>query len=484
MNTQIRRLFLIVVLMFAGLFLAVSNNQFLRAGELNADNRNARTVMHASEVDRGPIIVAGDAIASSELIEGTRRFQRSYPQGPLYAHVTGYFSASFTQATGMEDAADTVLQGDSEALLAQRLKNLFTGSTRQGGGVVLTINPDLQRIAAEQLGNRKGAVVAIDTRTGGILALQSSPSFDPNSLAAPDGEATAQAYEALGADPAKPLANRAIAGDLYAPGSTFKVITTAVMLDKGIATADTQLESPVTTTLPGTNTQVSNIESSECGSGNPTLKEAFARSCNTTFVLAADKLSHEDLADASSKFGFGSTLDIPLPVTPSSFPAETDPAQRAMASIGQYDVRTTPLQMAMVAQAIANKGELLTPYLVAEVVDSDLQTRSSATPVPRGRAVSAETAQTLTDMMRATVDEPYGTANSLQIDGIPVAAKTGTAETGVNGQANAWVMGFAPADDPQIAFAVVVEGDESDPVPHGGTVAGPIARAIVEAGVK
>lgn len=483
MNHQIRRLFIVILSMFALLGLGVTNTQFIQAPSLNADSRNERTILHSTEIDRGPIIVAGNAVASSTKIEDSQRFQRSYSNGPLYAGVTGYFSASFSQATGLEHAAENILDGKSQVLLGQRLRNLFTGANRQGGGIVLTLNPQMQQIAAEQLGNRRGAVVALNAKTGAILAMYSSPSYDPNRLAVFDSEEVNNAYDELNSNPAQPLVNRAIGGDRYAPGSTFKVLTTIALLEKHIATPDTPMPSPVSTVLPGTATSVSNIEEATCGNGTPTLTEAFARSCNTTFVLASEKLAHEDLADVASRFGFGQEQEIPLTVTPSVFPEETDAAQLAMSAIGQYTVQTTPLQMAQVAQAIANNGTMMKPYLIDQIVDADLQVGSTTTPATAGEPISPEIARQMNAMMQAVVNQPYGSGTSMALGSVTVAAKTGTAETGVDGRANAWSIGFAPAEDPQIAFAVIVEGDETTPVPHGGSVAGPIARAIVEAGV-
>lgn len=484
MNAQIRRLFLVILAMFALLVLALTNNQFLRAHSLTTDARNTRAIYQAAETARGPIIVGGEAVATSTKIDDTRRYQRSYPQGPLYAPVTGYFSVSFSSATGLESAADSTLDGQTDALAIQRIRNLVTGQPRQGGGLVLTINPQMQRVAAEQLGNRRGAVVALDARTGAILALYSSPSFDPNTLAGSDVSEAAQTHEKLVSDPSKPLSNRAIAGDLYAPGSTFKILTTVALLEKGVAAPDTRMPSPVETPLPGSSSVVSNIESNECGDGEPTLTEAFARSCNTTFVLASTHLTHTDLAEVAARFGFGQEMTVPLRVTPSVFPSSTDSAQLALSSIGQFSVRATPMQMATVAQVIANGGEMMEPYLINEVVDHDLQVRSTTAPTSRGKILEPKTAQALTTMMRAVVDEPYGTAGELALEGVPVAAKTGTAEVGDDSErANAWVVGFAPADDPKIAFAVVIEGDDQTPVPHGGTTAAPVARALVEAGL-
>ena len=485
MNAQIRKLFVVVLVMFAALGLAATNIQFLQAPALNADGRNSRTILHAAELDRGPIIVAGDAIASSQRVEGSTRYQRVYSQGPLYAPVTGYFSSVFADSSGMEKAAESVLEGNSPDLLVQRLRNLFTGSGRQGGGVVLTLDPAVQQVAADQLQGRRGAVVALDAKTGAVLALYSSPSFDPNELATFNSASANSAFTTLNKDASRPLVNRAIAGDRYAPGSTFKILTTIALLEKGIVQTDTPMDSPVTTTLPGTATEISNVESVSCGDGKPTLAEAFARSCNTTFVLASQDLTHADLADVAESFGFGQQIDIPLEVTPSVFPAETDASQLAMSAIGQYSVQVTPLQMALVAQAIANGGTMMHPYLVKDVVDADLQVRSSTDPSELGTPISSDIASQMTELMKGVVSQPYGTGTSMAIEGVDVAAKTGTAELGDgSGRANAWAVGFAPAEDPQIAFAVIVEGDDTDPAPHGGTVAGPIARALLEAGLK
>ena len=483
MNNQIRKIFIIVLLMFALLGVGVTNTQFVSASSLNADARNQRTILHAAETDRGPIIVEKTAIASSEREDDSKRYARSYSEGPLYASVTGYFSSVGNTSTGIEAAEEDVLDGQSQTLLGQRLRNLLTGQNRQGGGVELTLNADMQKAAAEALANRKGAVVALDAKTGSVLAMYSAPTFDPNQLASSDAGAVSDAFSTLSSDPSNPLLNRAIS-ERYAPGSTFKVLTTIALLENGLAEPETHLSSPVSTTLPGTATEVSNIESSTCGDGNPTLTEAFARSCNTTFVLASEQLTNQQLTDVTNRFGFGRESQIPLSVTPSVFPADADAAQLAMSSIGQYTVQTTPLQMAQVAQTIANEGQMMTPFLINSIVDADNQVVRTTTPTDGGHPISAETASKLRAMMEAVVSQPYGTGTTMALPNVSVAAKTGTAETGDGDRANAWAIGFAPADNPQIAFAVLVEGDDTNPTPHGGDVAGPIARAVLEAGLR
>ena len=472
MNAQIRKIFVIVLLMFALLGVGVTNTQFVSASSLNADPRNQRTILHAAETDRGPIIVDKSAIASSEREEDSKRYARSYSEGPLYASVTGYFSSVGNASTGIEAAEESVLDGQSQTLLGQRIRNLLTGQNRQGGGVELTLNSKMQQAAAQALGNRKGAVVALDATTGAVLAMYSSPSYDPNALASSDAGSVTDAFDSLSSDPNKPLLNRAIS-ERYAPGSTFKILTTIALIENGVST-----------TLPGTATEVTNIESSTCGDGNPTLAEAFARSCNTTFVLASEQLTNQQLTDVTNRFGFGRESQIPLTVTPSVFPTGVDSAQLAMSSIGQYTVQTTPLQMAQVAQTVANDGQMMSPYLIASIVDADNQVVRSSSPTDAGRPISAETASKLRSMMEGVVSQPYGTGTTMALPGVSVAAKTGTAETGEGERANAWAIGFAPADKPKIAFAVLVEGDDETPTPHGGDVAGPVARAILEAGLK
>lgn len=483
MNNQIRKIFIIVLIMFALLGVGVTNTQFISASSLNADARNQRTILHAAETDRGPIIVDKTAIASSEREQDSKRYARSYAEGPLYAPVTGYFSSVGNASTGIEAAEEDVLDGQSQTLLGQRLRNLLTGQNRQGGGVELTLNSQMQKAAAEALGNRKGAVVALDAKTGAVLAMYSAPTFDPNQLASSDANAVSDAFSALSSDPNNPLLNRAIS-QRYAPGSTFKVLTTIALIENGFAEPDTRMSSPVSTTLPGTATEVSNIESSTCGDGNPTLTEAFARSCNTTFVLASEHLTNQQLVDVTNRFGFGRESQIPLTVTPSVFPSDADAAQLAMSSIGQYTVQTTPLQMAQIAQTVANEGQMMTPHLIDSIVDADNQVVRTTSPIDGGRPISAETASKLRAMMEAVVSQPYGTGTTMALPNVAVAAKTGTAETGEGNRANAWAIGFAPADNPQIAFAVLVEGDDTNPTPHGGDVAGPIARAVLEAGLK
>lgn len=482
MNPQIRKLFVVTTALFAVLGVAVTMVQFVLAPSLVADQRNTRRYLQAAERDRGPIIVLDFAVAVSKKQEGTSSYQRLYPEGELYAAVTGYFSAINMSATGIEAAENAVLEGSTNQLLWQRLHNMVAGKPRQGGGVRLTLNPSMQGRAADLLGDRAGAVVALDAQTGAVLALYSSPSFDPQPLASLDSAVAAEAAEALEQDPARPLDNRAIAGNRYAPGSTFKILTAVALLENGTSPG-TLMESPQTTLLPGTSTEVQNVNGTTCGDGNPTFAEAFARSCNTTFVIASEGLPEGALQDVTARFGFGETLRIPLTVTPSVFPEHPDPAQLALSAMGQSDVQVTPLQMAMVAQAIAKEGVMMQPYLVESVVDADNKELMGTVPRELSNPVRAAIADEVAEMMVDAVQKPYGSAARAAVPGVVVAAKTGTAEVG-NGRTNAWTVGFAPADDPRIVVAVIVEGSDANPTPAGGAVAAPIVGQLLEVGLR
>lgn len=483
MNPQIRRLFLIVLTLFGLLGIAVTYIQFFQAPSLLSDQRNARRYLEAAERDRGPIIVAESPVAYSERPEGSNLYVRKYTQGPLYAPITGYFSAANLTATGIEAAENSVLEGEGSSFFWQRIRSLIAGSPRQGGGVVLTVDPNLQATAAALLGDRPGAVVVMDAKSGAIRALYSSPSFDPTPLASLDSEVATEAAAALEENPARPLYNRAIAGTRYAPGSVFKILTAAAMLENGTSPS-TPVEAPVSTLLPNTDTSVSNVNGSACGDGMPTLTQAFAQSCNTAFVIASEKLPKDALEDMAARFGFGETFSIPLTVTPSQFPQDMDAAQIAMSSIGQFEVQVTPMQMAMVTQAVANGGVMMQPFLVESIVDADNQVRATTQEKELLTPISKQISNELVEMMIAAVNEPYGSASAAGLSGIQVAAKTGTAEIGDGSRSNAWTVAFAPAKDPQLVVAVLVEATDANPTPSGGSTAAPIAGALLGEGLQ
>ena len=483
MNAPLRRLSIVVLAMFVLLMGNASWVQYGQAGALNDDPRNVRTIYREYGQDRGPIVVAGEQVAYSEPVDDPFGFQRIYSDGPLYAPVTGHFSVVFS-STGVESGANDVLNGSDSSLLFQRIQQLFTGGSQQGGSVELTIDPAAQQAAWDLLGDQRGAVVALDPRTGAILALVSKPSYDPNVLAGHSSSEVNAAWQELLADPDDPMINRTIAGDLYAPGSTFKLIDLAMLLESGEYTPDSEVPAPTVYTPPGTSTGIQNPGGAVCGNGTTaTLTEALRVSCNTPFAQLAVQFGAQALQEQAQAFGFNQDLSIPMTVTHSTLGSDFDSNDPALAqsAIGQRSVRVTPLQMAMVSAAIANDGVLMRPYLVATERGPNLAVVAETEPTEFSRPISASTASLMTDMMVNVVDN--GTGWPGQVSGVSVAGKTGTAQSGVEGVApTAWFTAFAPADDPQIAVAVVVEeGGDLGNEATGAQVAAPIAAGVIEA---
>ncbi len=481
MNAPIRRLSTVVAALFASLLLSTTMIQFVQAKSLNARADNRRTLLSSYGRERGEILVGDTPIAKSVPTKDQFKWLRVYPQGAAYAHITGYYSF-FGAAGGLESAEQSLLSGSSDKLFYRRVSDLFTGRKPQGASLELTIDPKIQSAALKGLGNQRGAAVAIDPRTGAILAMVSNPSYDPNTLASHDLNAVVAASKKLGNAKYSPLVNRAIGGDLYPPGSTFKVVTAAAALSSGRYTPGSEIPGPATLDLPQTTVNLPNDFPSACGpNGKTTLDHALTISCNTAFGWLGMNVGAAAMQSQAAKFGIGDALDIPMRVTPSQFPANPNPPQLAQSAIGQFDVRVTPLQMAMVAAGIANRGTVMKPYLVQSVLGSDLQVIESAQPEQLSDAVTPEVARQLTGMMVHVVQSGTGTA--AQIPGVTVAGKTGTAQHGKGLPPHAWFIAFAPADsEPTIAVAVVVEdGGNLGQAAFGGRVAAPIAKAMMEA---
>jgi peptidoglycan glycosyltransferase len=482
-NAPIRRLSTFVAFLFATLLVSTTFIQFGQAKSLNAREDNRRTLLATYARERGSIIAGETAVATSVPTEGEFRYLRTYPQGSLYADLTGYYSF-YGAGGGLESVENALLSGSSDKLFYRRVSDLFTGRKARGADVVLTINPAVQQAASDALGDQRGAAVALNPQTGEILAMVSKPTYDPNTLASHDLDAVDRAYKQLNSDPTRPLTNRAIAGNLYPPGSTFKVVTAAAALESGKFTADSVLPGPAALDLPQTTASLPNSGGRACGAGDQvTLTDALRISCNTAFGWLGLELGGDALRTQAAKFGFGDQLTIPMRVSPSSVPAELNAPQSAQSAIGQYDVRVTPLQMAMVAAGIGNRGVVMKPYLVKSAVTSDLTTIETGSPSTLSEAVSPQVAATLTSMMETVVDSGTGTA--AQIPGVKVAGKTGTAQHAVGAAPHAWFISFAPAENPTVAVAVVVEeGGDAGNEASGGHTAAPIARAIMEAALR
>ena len=474
--------------MFALLFGSTSWVQYVTADSLNNNPLNNRRILDQLARDRGPILVDGTPIAYSEPVDDKYKYQRKYGSENLdpraYASLTGYYSV-VSGASGMERAVGDYLSGDADALFYDKVGSFFTGEQPRGAAVELTIDPKVQQAAWDGLGNQNGAAVAIDPKTGKILAMASTPGWDPNDLASHDTTQASEAFKNLEAAEGKPAYTRAIGGNLYPPGSTFKVLVAAAALESGDYEPDSQLTGPAKLDLPQTTATIGNSHPGACrNGGKPTLADSLAESCNTSFASLGMDLGEDAIAKQAEKFGFGEDLEIPLNVTPSSFPSDRNPPQLSQSSRGQYEVRSTPLQMAMMTAGIANGGKMMKPQLVDRVLNANtLEPISETRPKQMSRPVSGDTADKLTDMMTGVVEN--GTASVAKMGDTKVAAKTGTAQHAKGAAPHAWFISFAPADDPQIAVAVVVEnGGNAGSEAYGATVAGPIAKNMMEAVVE
>ena len=480
MNAPLRRLAVVVALLFASLLLSATYVQFVSAPSLNARTDNRRTQFKEFGRDRGPILVDGRPIAQSVEVDDPYTYQRKYTSAQMYSAVTGFYSIVY-KPTGMEGATNDLLSGTADQLFYRRLSDLFTGREPQGASVELTIDPKVQKAAWDALGDQKGAVVALDPKTGAILAMVSKPGYDPNTLAGHDVAKVTKAWNGLIDDPDRPLENRAITGRLYPPGSVFKVVTAAAALEGGY-TPDTLVDGPASLDLPQTSASLPNDFAGACGPNNKvSLLDALRISCNTAFGSIGLEIGDDAIRTQAEKFGFGKALDVPLTVTPSTFPPDPNPPQTAQSAIGQFDVRVSPLQIAMVSAGVANGGVVMRPQIVKDVLSANgVDVIQRPQPERFSDAVSGQVAADLTRMMVAVVDN--GTGKRAQIPGVQVAGKTGTAQQGEGRPPNAWFTAFAPADDPKVAIAVVVEdGGALGDAASGGRVAAPIAKQVIEA---
>ncbi|OBK23808.1 penicillin-binding protein [Mycobacterium asiaticum] len=489
MNTSLRRISVTVMALIVLLLLNATLTQVFTADGLRADPRNQRVLLDEYSRQRGQIIAGGQLLAYSVATDSRFRFLRVYPNPAVYAPVTGFYSLRYSSA-GLERAEDLLLNGSDERLFGRRLADFFTGRDPRGGNVDTTIVPRIQQAGwdAMQAGCGgspcKGAVVALEPSTGKILALVSSPSYDPNLLASHNAEVQAQAWQVLRDNPDNPLINRAIA-ETYPPGSTFKVITTAAALQAG-TNETAQLTAAARIPLPNSTATLENYGGEPCGPDQTvSLSEAFAKSCNTAFVQLGLLTGRDALRSMAQAFGLDTGPEpIPLQVAESTIGTIPDGAALGMTSIGQKDVALTPLQNALVAAAIANGGILMQPYLVESLKGPDLANISTTAPTQQRRAVSPQVAAKLTALM---VGAEKVAQQKGAIPGVQIASKTGTAEHGTDPRhtpPHAWYIAFAPAQAPKIAVAVLVENGADRLSATGGALAAPIGRAVIEAALQ
>ncbi|GAB4086814.1 penicillin-binding transpeptidase domain-containing protein [Myceligenerans cantabricum] len=506
MNTTLRRMSMVVMAMFLVLMVSTTWIQYVQAGDLNSDGRNVRKTYRDLGAARGPIVVGDENVVISVPVDDNYGRQRVYADksegvAKMYAPITGFFAVNGNTA-GLERSASDYLSGRADSLWLDQLQNLITGQEAAGSSVDTTIDPKIQQAAWEALGEYTGAAVAIEPKTGAIKAMVSKPSYDPNTLAVHSGEANttyenlANSYPQIntsdGSEQYSPyslLTNRTI-NATYPPGSTFKVFTSAAAIESGEFNPDTMVPAPNGYKLSNTETTINNFGGYECVAGQSeiTLADALRTSCNSAYLWLGGEVGAEGMADMFHDFRFDERLEVPIGTSAGSYPGleneDDDSAPRIeLTGMGQGDVRLTPLQVAMLTATVANGGTEMEPYLIERIRDSDLEVVEQTNPSTLATPISSSTADALTAMMVDVVEDGSGT--NAQIPGVSVAGKTGTAENGGNRQPTLWFTGFAPADDPEIAIAVVLEnGGSSTEDTASGTLAAPIAKRILEAAIN
>jgi penicillin-binding protein A len=490
MNRALRRVSLICLVLFVLLLVNINYVQGFQANSLANEPGNGRTFSAQFQFQRGSIITADQkVIADSKLNKNLGEYQRHYPYGPVYAPVTGY--DSLFSSTGIELAEAKQLSGSDPALAVHNLIDLISGKPKKGATIGLTINSVAQQAAYNALAAQKmqAGVVALNPQTGAVLAMASYPTFDPNQYATLSGTQLNKADARYRANPSQPLLNRAI-NDTFPPGSTFKIVTSSAAFSTGRYTPNTPVFAPTRLQLPGVTQPLINFDGEACnngsnpgGNGKVPLIYAFTVSCNTVFGNLGMTLGGSKLQQQANAFGMNNAnLNIPLPVTASNFPLYKDPAQTAGAAIGQESDTVTPLQEAMFASAVANNGTLMKPYMVDKVTAPDLTAVTTTAPTPLSQPLSATAASDVKQLMITVTQSPSGTAHATAFDpNIVIAAKTGTAQTGINnsGLDDAVFTCFAPANNPKIAVGVVVRGGGL-----GADASAPIAVAIIKAYLK
>jgi peptidoglycan glycosyltransferase len=472
-----------MAVLFMLVFAQLNYIQVFASSSLANNPANFRLIIEEYKIDRGEILARDlrTVLAKSVRTSGQLQFLRRYPNGPLYGHITGYYSLIYGRSE-LEAAENDWLGAHASQLTFSTLADEIANRPKQGASVVTTIDPALQQVAAQALNGRAGAVAALNPKTGEVLALVSNPAYDPNPLSSHNPNQIKAAWRRLNADPSKPLLSNATE-QIYPPGSTFKLIDLAAALQNGYTPSST-FPNPPALKLPQTTHLFHNFADSHCPGGNTiTLADALTVSCDITFAELGLKLGASTLASQAQKFGFDQHVPFELPFAegrfpPASFFPENLPLL-AFSAVGQADVAANPLQMAMVASAIANHGEEMQPQIVREIRDPSGGTIQSFRPKVFGSPISASTATTMTSMMVNVVRS--GTGTPAQIPGVDVAAKTGTAQT-PSGLPDVWFVAFAPAQNPRIAVAVMLlNGGGAGPGATGGTVAGPIAKTIIQA---
>ncbi|MFE5936999.1 peptidoglycan D,D-transpeptidase FtsI family protein [Streptomyces sp. NPDC056470] len=485
MNKPLRRVAIFCGLLVLALLIRDNWIQYVRADELNAHPKNRRVTIERYANERGNIIVDGKPITGSvDSQDPYYRFKRTYTDGPMWAPVTGYASQAY-DANQIEKIEDGILTGNDDRLFFDRTLSMFTGDKKKGGNVVTTLSGAAQKAAFEGLGDKTGAVVAIEPKTGKILALASTPSYDPSTFAGYSGK-DEKAWLALEKDKNKPKLNRALR-EIYPPGSVFKVVTAAAALENGKVTdVDAPTDTPEPYKIP---LSTRNMVNHAGGCENASLNEALRVSCNSVFAKLGDDVGRDKMVEMAEKFGFNAEQFTPVRSAASVYDKQMDRGGNALSSIGQFNTATTPLQMAMVASAVANDGKLMKPYMIDKLESPNVDVIKQNEPEEMSRPVSAETAQKLQQMMENVVSKGTGAKADVNMNGVRVGGKTGTAQHGEKNSKRpyAWFISYAMTDQGSpVAVAVIVEDSEGTNREDisGGGLAAPIAKAVMKAVLK
>ncbi len=480
MNKTIRRASVFTLLLVFALLIRATWVQFYDGTALADDKDNRRNAIELYSEPLGDIVVGGKSVTGSAPTTGSDlKYKRTYTDGKLYSAVTGYSSQVYG-ATQLEGIYQNLLDGTDTRL--KTVMDTVTGKRAAPGNVITTIDPSVQKAAYDALGDNKGAAVAIDPATGKILAVVSTPSYDPSTLATGTGDA----WTRLTRSPEKPMTNRALRQPLP-PGSTFKLVVAAAALEDGLySSVDEKTDSPNPYPLPLSNRVLSN-ENPSAPCANASIRVALRYSCNNVFGKMAVDLGQDKVRAQAEKFGFDdASQDVPVRAYESVYPKDMDEAETALTGIGQFDVTATPLQMAMVSAAIANDGKLVSPHMVSQITDSggdvleDYDDNTDTTEI-----VSSTTAEQLQSAMQTVVEQ--GTGTNAQISGATVGGKTGTAQHGENNSKTpyAWFTSYGKADGKEVAVAVIVEqSNAARSEVSGNGLAAPVAKAVMEAALK
>lgn len=494
MTKQIRNLGVFLAVLYLALFLQINRLTVFEADDLQEKPGNNREIERDFSSPRGSVSTADGVVVarSVETAPGSRfELQREFPEGQRYAHITGYYGFSVGSA-GLERSYNDELAGRTIDFDLQDLSDLFVERERVGD-LTLTVRDDVQRAAEEALAGREGAVVALDPRTGGILAMYSNPTFDPNQLSTHDTGAANLVNEGLNDDPENPKLSRAYQ-ERFSPGSTFKVITATAGIERGGVTRDEPVYPDLDEyTAPGTGQPIPNFGGTTCGGA---LFEILQRSCNSSFAqMGVENVGVDGMIATAEAFGFNDEVPFDLPPSEgreeqvaSVFPEipENSEALLAQSSIGQFDVQATPMEMALVAAGVANEGRIMAPHVVREVRDDQDEVIDEIEPEEWTTAMSPATAGLMRDAMRSVVAE--GSAERLNdgLEDFEVGGKTGTAQIGDTGRSNTWIVGFAgpPGEAPSVAVGVIVQSQEGVSEQTGGRVAAPVGAQVLAAALQ